>query len=338
MTGATRILVTGASGCIGAATVRTLLDRGADAVVAASASGAPGALHLWGDAAADRRVRLVRVDVGDAASTEALVLATEPTAIVHLAALQSPACDADPEAGLRVDVGGTLHVLRAAERSPGVRRLVFASSAAVYGVRSRYPGATVRESDPLLPPNLYGVWKLASEQLARQFAERTGIPTVCLRLNTTYGKGRDRGRTAAPTAALQAIALGAVQGRTRPFRMPYHGREHYHFVEDVAAHFAECTLAPFDGFGVFNLRGETVEVREFLARARRAAEAIGLGAHADLGVAPDAEPNPFVCDLDDRAVRARFPGVPCTPLEEGIERTLAAFLELARAGRLADPG
>lgn len=329
-----RVLVTGGTGCIGAVTVRKLLGLGVGDVVVTSRSGGAGLVPLWLGPELDPRVRFVHGDVGDRDAVRELCREVAPTHVVHLAALQSPDCDADPGGGMQVNVGGTLHLLDAAARVGGLRRFLFASSAAVYGVRARYPGPVVRETGPLAPPNLYGVWKLAGEQLARQFQERTGVPTVCLRLNTTYGKGRDRGRTSAPTRAIKAVALGAVQGATVPFRMPYGGRENYHFVEDVGAAFARCAVGEFDGFGVFNIRGETVPVADFLEAVREQAEVLGLGGLVDLGVAADAVDNPFVCDLDESAIVERFADLPRTAIPEGIGRTLDAFLELAERGEL----
>jgi nucleoside-diphosphate-sugar epimerase len=236
---------------------------------------------------------------------------------------------------MEVNVGGTLNVLNAATGlGSRLERLVLASSAAVYGPRSLYLSETVGEQAPLAPPNLYGVWKLASEHLARLFHEKTGVSTVCLRLNTTYGKGRDKGRTAAPTAALKAVALGHAGGRTVPFRMPYFGRENYHYVEDVGAHFASSALDRYAGFGTFNIRGTTVEVEEFLALVKQVAGTLNMSAAVDLGIAADATRALFVCDLDDRAIQSIFPELPRTPLETGIRLSLETFRDLAAGGRL----
>lgn len=327
-----RILLTGGTGCIGSATVRALFARGADEVVVTSSTGRPGSLGLWLDLAQEPRLKMFTLDVGEAADVERVVQQVKPTHVVHLGALQTPDCDAHPERGLRVNVGGTLHLLAAAERTGSVERVTFASSAAVYGLRDEYPGPTVGEADPLTPPNLYGAWKLASEQLCRQFAKRTGVPTVSLRLNTTYGPGRDRGKTSAVTRAMKEIAAAAVGGDTVRFRMPYGGRENYHYVEDVADQFAAVTLDPFDGYAAFNIRGETIPVTEFLDRIAMAAGAHGVV--ADLAVEADAPPNPFVCDLDDSAIQSRFADLPRTDLETGIERTLKTFVSLARRGDL----
>lgn len=327
-----RVLVTGGTGCIGSATVSALFARGADEIVVTSSTGRPGSLGLWMELAQEPRLRLVTLDVGEAEDVERVVRQVQPTHVVHLGALQTPDCDANPARGLQVNVGGTLHLLAAAERAKTVERFTFASSAAVYGLRSEYPGPTVRETDPLTPPNLYGAWKLASEQLCRQFSLRTGIPTVSLRLNTTYGPGRDRGKTSAVTRAMKEVAAAAVHGDKVQFRMPYGGRENYHYVEDVAAQFAAVTLDPFDGYAAFNIRGETIPVSEFLDRIAMAAGTHGV--IADLAVGPDAPPNPFVCDLDDQSIQDRFEGLSRTDLDDGIARTLQTFTQLARRGEL----
>ncbi len=331
----TRVLITGGTGCIGAAAAWSLGGRKADEIVIASRSGNPARLQLWFGEDLDARLRFVTGDVSDEDTVRSLVREVEPTHVIHLGALQTPDCDAHPWRGMEVNVGGTLRLLDAlAESGHRCQRLVFASSAGVYGARSLYPGPTVSESEPLAPPNLYGVWKVAGEHLSRLFHRKTGIPTVCLRLNTTYGKGRDLGKTAAPTQAMKSVAAGYVRGERIPFRMPYVGRENYHYVGDVGAHFAAAALEPFSGFGVFNIRGRTLRTMQFLDTIAAVACGMGMADAVDLGTAEDAEPALFIYDLDDRAIQETFSGLPLTPLEVGIERSLEAFAEMARAGKL----
>lgn len=333
------VLVTGGTGCIGAVTVRDLLAQGVARVLVTSRAGDPARLRLWCGPQPDPRVELLPLDLGDHAAVARLVRQRQPSHVVHLGGLQSPDCDRDPDLGLQVNVGGTQALLAACEGlDRPLQRFVFASSAAVYGPRSLYPGLAVREDDPPAPPNRYGVWKLAGEHLVRLWHQRTGVPAVSLRLNTTYGPGRDRGRTAAPTRAIASVALGAVRGRPVPFRMPYRGRENYHYVEDVGAAFAAATLRPFAGCASLNLRGTTVEVAEFLATVARAAAALGMAAAVDLGIADDAAANLFVSDLDDTAVQRCFPDVRHTGLLDGVTRALGAFRELAERGALTLPG
>ena len=314
-----RVFITGANGCIGSATSRALLRMGVDKLVCFGRSGAAPEV-----AAEDAgRVRVVCGDIAEAKQVSDAIAQADPTHIIHLAAYQTPDCQAHPLKGMAVNVDGTTHVVRAAAGLNNLQRLVVASSSAVYGKRATYPGDTVTTDDPIQPVNLYGYWKAANEGAAQAFERETGVPTVAVRLSTTYGPGRDRGYTAAPTTAMKHAVAG------KPFRIPYTGREHYHFVEDVGAGFAHACLDLFEGYGVINLRGTTVPVPAFCNLIVQTA--IELGLQPDLAVAEDAEPIPFVCDLDDTATLGLFPTMPLTPLVDGVRASLEHFMKAGEA-------
>ncbi|MEM6257409.1 MAG: NAD(P)-dependent oxidoreductase [Planctomycetota bacterium] len=309
-----RVFITGANGCIGSATCRALLDLGVDELVCFSRSGTPP--NLFG------RCGDVLTIKGDLTNAEHVVLAladANPTHIIHLAAYQTPDCNAHPMQGMAVNVDGTAHVVRAATALPNLERMVIASSSAVYGKRERYPGPAVTTKDPLLPVNLYGYWKLANEGAAQAFHHETQVPAVAVRLSTTYGPGRDRGYTAAPTTAMKHAVAGTN------YRIPYTGREHYHYVEDVGAGFAHACIEAFEGYATINLRGTTTDVADFCRLIQTQGSALGLS--ADIRVAEDAEPIPFVCDLDDTATLKVFPKMPLTPLSVGVRASLEHFLK-----------
>jgi len=106
------------------------------------------ALPLWFPEKLDPRIQFVRVGISDSEQTLELVHSLRPSPIIHLGALQTPDCDASPVRGMEVNVGGTLNLLNAAATlGDEFERFAFASSA------SLYPGATVKEDDPLAPPN-----------------------------------------------------------------------------------------------------------------------------------------------------------------------------------------
>lgn len=318
-----KVLITGFNGCIGAATVDYLLAQGVEEVIGLSRSGASGRLS----AAATEGIQIVQGDIADAGALGAVIREHAPSQIVHLAGLQTPDCQAQPFHGLDINLIGTANVFKAAAAlGDRLRRFVFASSSAVYGPRSLYPGATVLPSEPYLPPNLYGYWKTAGEGIAQAFHLETGVPTVSLRLSTTYGPGRDLGYTSAPTTALKAIALGI------DYAIPYDGRETYHFVNDVGAGFGEAAMAAFDGYGVFNLRGTTVHTHEFVQATRAVCDALGKSCTVRIREAPD--PYPFACDLDDTGALAAFPLMPLTSLSSGIRESLLRFDDMVRAGTL----
>ncbi|MDR0814358.1 MAG: NAD(P)-dependent oxidoreductase [Bacteroidales bacterium] len=324
-----KILITGGTGCIGSVTIYKLLQYPTvEKIVVATRSTNKEPVKLWLGENIDPRVEFVTFDLSDYALVETMVPQINPTHIIHLGGYQSPDCAANHLKGMEINVGGTMVLLDVAEKLHGLERFVFASSGAVYGKRSMYLGATIGEDVILTPPNHYGIWKLAGEHLARFFHDRTGVPTVCLRLNTTYGLGRDKGMTSAPTAALKAIALGASKHEVIPFAMPYQGLENYHFVEDVGEHFAACTMQPFSGYGFFNIRGKTIEVRQFLDIVRQEAAALGLGQYTDVSIAPDAQPNMFSYELCHEKIEKAFKDMPLTAINEGVRRSLIAFQKL----------
>ncbi|SVC23287.1 uncharacterized protein METZ01_LOCUS276141, partial [marine metagenome] len=216
------IFITGGTGCIGSVTIYKLLESPeVSKIVVASRSNNTDPLKLWLGEDLDPRLEFVTLDVADYNAIEKVLLEVNPTHITHLGAYQSPDCSKYHIQGMEINTGGTMALFDVAEKLPNLKRFVFASSAAVYGMRSMYPNPGIKEDAQLAPPNHYGIWKLAGEHLARLFYDTTKVPTVCLRINTTFGKGRDKGKTSAPTNALKAIAMGSVKNELMPFEMPY---------------------------------------------------------------------------------------------------------------------
>ena len=329
------IFITGGTGCIGSVTIYKLLQsKEVGKIVIATRSNNADSLKLWLGANLDPKLQFVTLDVSDYKAIEEVVLKVNPTHIIHLGAYQSPDCSRDHIGGMEINTGGTMALFDVAEKLPLLEKLVFASSAAVYGMRSMYPQRTISEDVQLAPPNHYGIWKLAGEHLARLFYDKTKIPTVCLRLNTTYGKGRDKGMTSAPTNALKAIAMGSVSGKLIPFEMPYQGRENYHFVEDVGAQFAACTLQPYEGFGAFNIKGETIAINEFLKIADVEANELGMGDYSQSSILADAPPNLFVHDLEHQKIMKSFKDLPLTKISDGVRKSLIEFQNMAKKGIL----
>lgn len=331
-----KIFITGGTGCIGSVTIYKLLQsKEVGKIVIATRSNNTDPLKLWIGEDLDPRLEFVTLDVSNYVEIERVLLEVNPTHIIHLGAYQSPDCSRDHIGGMEINTGGTMVLFDAAEKLQNLKRFVFASSAAVYGMRSMYSQDIISEDVPLAPPNHYGIWKLAGEHLARFFYDNTKVPTVCLRLNTTYGKGRDKGKTSAPTNALKAIAMGAVSGELMPFEMPYQGRENYHFVEDVGAQFAAVTLQSYDGFGAFNIQGETIPIKSFLELAAYQAKELGMGDFASLSIVNNAPPNLFICDLDHKKIASTFNDLPLTDISEGIRKSLLEFKSMAEKGTLA---
>jgi nucleoside-diphosphate-sugar epimerase len=330
-----RILITGGTGCIGSATIYKLLKyQDVEKIVVATRSGNVKPVQLWLGDDLDPRIEFVTLDVSEHDAVKRLVPEINPTHIIHLGGVQSPDCSADHLKGMEINVGGTMVLLDVAETLPNLERFVFASSGAVYGERMHYLNQLIPEDVQLIPPNNYGIWKLAGEHLARLFHEKTKVPTVCLRLNTTYGPGRDKGLTSATTTAMKTVALGAFKKEMIPFAMPYYGYENYHYVEDVGEHFAACAMQAFDGYGVFNIKGETMNVGVFLQLIRYKARVLGLHEYTDVYISSNAKNSIFSYDLSYKRIDAAFPNLPLTDIEEGIHKSLVIFSRLAKEGKL----
>ncbi|MBN1582805.1 MAG: SDR family NAD(P)-dependent oxidoreductase, partial [Anaerolineae bacterium] len=126
-------LVTGAMGCIGAWVLRNLVREGARPI-AFDLSDDPKRPRLLMDIGELERIRFVQGDITDLAQVRALIAEHKVTHIVHLAALQVPACKANPSLGARVNVVGTTNVFEAARLSGGqVQGVAYASSVAALG-------------------------------------------------------------------------------------------------------------------------------------------------------------------------------------------------------------
>ncbi|MFL6335818.1 MAG: NAD-dependent epimerase/dehydratase family protein [Pyrinomonadaceae bacterium] len=313
-------LLTGAHGFIGAWVTKRLLDAGAR-VVLFDRDADPRRLRLIMDEEECERARVVTGDITDPKSLPPLLEEFEVEHVIHLAGLQVPTCRADPRAGALVNVVGTVNVFEAARLSGGrVKRVVYASSAAVYG--SGEDSRAVNERDEPQPSTHYGVYKRANEGNARVYYLEQGISSVGLRPLTVYGVGRDFGITSDPTKAMKAAVVGL------PFRIRFGGRTDFQYVADTADTFIRAAVSDLEGAHVFNLHGETValaDVVEEIVRARP--DARGRIAFDDV---PLAIPSEF----DDAAVREALGAFTATPLAEGVRATIERFAQLQSEGRL----
>ena len=312
-----RILVTGAQGCIGAWAVKSLLDRGLDVLIY-DADPAPKRLSLIAPPEQVRRAAVETGRIEDGPRLKALVKDGGITHIVHLAAVLMPFCQANPAEGGLVNVIGTLNVFEAARDAGRPVRVVYASSSAVWGPEEAYGGGKLKEEDPLKPSTHYGVFKQANEGSARVFYLTNGISSAGLRPWTVYGVGRDRGLTADPTLAMRAVALG------EPFRIRLTGHMDLQYVEDVAESFVRCLLAPLEGAHVFNLEGAVIAMDELIETLER------LRPGASRLITAEGPQVPVAYRMDGSRLRAHVTGIPLTPLEDGIRKTLEMFERLKR--------
>jgi UDP-glucose 4-epimerase len=183
--GGGRVLVTGGAGTIGSTIVDQLVDRDVAEIVVLD-NLVRGRRDNLSAALATGRVELVDGDIRDRALLARLLRGTD--VVFHQAAIRITQCAEEPRTALEVLVDGTFDVLEAAVEA-GVRKVVAASSASVYGLADRFP--TSEDHHPYHNRTFYGAAKVFNEGMLRSFAEMYGLRYVALRYFNVYGPRMD---------------------------------------------------------------------------------------------------------------------------------------------------
>jgi UDP-glucose 4-epimerase len=198
-----RVLVTGGAGYVGSVTVEALVGAGHVTVVLDDCStGHPAAVAAG--------ARLIRADYTDEAATTALLRDERIEAVIHCAARSLVAESIrDPARYYRQNVAGGIALLEAC-RSAGVGRVVFSSTAAVYGT----PGTTpIDEDAPLRPINPYGETKRTFESALTWYGTAYEMRSVILRYFNVAGATAGNGEDHDPETHLIPSILRAAEGR-----------------------------------------------------------------------------------------------------------------------------
>jgi len=321
-----KVLVTGGAGYVGSHVVRHLLEARREVVVLDDLSA--------GHRQAVGRAELVRGDCGDANLLDGLFAGGDFDAVVHMAGrcLVGESV-ADPAAYYAANVVKTISLLDAM-RANDVKRIVFSSSAAVYGEPQDVP---IQEEHPCRPTNPYGETKLAVERILGWYQRAYGIGYAALRYFNAAGAhesaeiGEDHGGSEThliPRLILSALAGGPptpILGEDYPTSDGTCVRDYVH-VSDLASAHALALAALETGrleAGSFNLgNGEGFSVREVVAAVERAS-----------GVVPPTERAPrrsgdpaILVASSERAVR-RLGWKPVRSSLDAIVRTAWAWHE-----------
>src|SRR5437870_8992586 len=255
-----RILVTGGAGFIGSHLVDHLVGRNEVTVIDDLST---GTLRNLGRARG-------RVHVKKASVLEADTLATAMKGqqiVYHLAAKTSvPESVAKPEAYWRNNVEGTVRVLRAAADA-SVRRVVFASSAAVYGDSPEMPKVESMRPDPKSP---YAVMQMVGAFACEEIRGMTGMETVVVRLFNAYGPRQD---PSAPYSGVMAKFCAAVAAN-RPLEIYGDGDQtrDFLFVADIAEGLELAGVKSVNGATLNLGSGEAITVNDVV---RNLSEIVG---------------------------------------------------------------
>jgi UDP-glucose 4-epimerase len=184
--GGKRIVVVGGAGLIGSHTV-DLLTREDVAEIIVYDNFVRGTHENLREALSDSRVKIFEAG-GDITQTDILDDALKGAdAVLHFAALWLLQCHEYPRSAFEVNVRGTFNILDACVRN-GIKRLVWSSSASVYGDAIEEP---MTEDHPFNNKNFYGATKICGEAMARAYHYRYGLHFVGLRYMNVYGPRQD---------------------------------------------------------------------------------------------------------------------------------------------------
>jgi UDP-glucose 4-epimerase len=180
------VLVIGGGGLIGSHVVDELVKEDVSRIIVYD-NFVRGVRENLEEALTDPRVRIFDAG-GDIMQSDVLsAAAKESDYVIHLAALWLLQCHEFPRAAFEVNIRGTFNVLEAC-RDNGIERLVYSSSASVYGDAVEIP---MTESHPFNNRTFYGATKIAGEAMCRAFNDRYGLPYVGLRYMNVYGARQD---------------------------------------------------------------------------------------------------------------------------------------------------
>jgi len=228
-----RVFVTGATGFLGSHLVDSLTERGTGISALVRAEG--------GLACRKPHLRVVRGDLGHPFTID------DAATVFHLAAISHVGRSLeDPRGTFETNTAGTLTVLEAVRRSGSVEKLVFVSTAHVYGTPQYVP---IDEAHPLHAQEPYAASKVAAEAFVSAYSNTYGIPAAIGRLFNVYGPGQ-HSDFVIPSIIKQAVTQDAITlGNLTPTR-------DFTYVDDVINALLRLAEA---GDGIYNI-GSGVEV------------------------------------------------------------------------------
>jgi nucleoside-diphosphate-sugar epimerase len=305
-----RYLVTGGAGFIGSHTVDEIVRRGHEVVVLDDLS--TGKIENL--AQARSAIQFTKESITNLDALREACRSAE--CVIHLAAQTSvPRSVKDPIETNLINVNGTLNVLVAA-RDAKVKRVVFASSCAVYGKTAALP---IREDAPLEPISPYGLSKQVGEDYGRMFQELYGLEFVALRYFNVFGPRQDPG---SPYSGVLSLFNAALLSATQP-TIYGDGEQSRDFVYvqnvvDAILLAAESTTAP--GLAINIGTGNRYTLNQTLALLEKI-----TGRPLRAKYAQPREGDIRDSQADISLAKEKFNYRPRIEFEEGLKRTWESF-------------
>lgn len=299
-----RVLITGASGFIGACLARDLAGHGDEVHLFLRSES-----KMWRLQGMERRFRIHNVDITDADAVKSAVSRIEPETVYHLATYGAYPHQKDIKLSVETNVLGTMNLVNACS---GVKSFINVSSSSEYGIKTK----PMKESDVLEPNSIYGITKAASTLYCLRKAQEEGMPITIFRIFAAYGYYEDQARL------IPSVIVPFLRNQSPKLSSPNSVRD-FIFVEDIIDAFKKAAQTPAARGEILNLgTGKQRTVRDVAEIARKLT---GSRKEVIWGAVQKKrqEPKKWVADMSKTARILKWK--PKHTLEQGMEKTVSWF-------------
>lgn len=309
-----RVVLTGATGFVGAALAKRLLVT-LDCEVHAITR--PSGGDLWRLSGIENQIVWHKADLTNESAVRDLLATIDPDVVFHLATYYAPdSTGIDPRAIVDVNVTAGLVLASACAKLPSLRLLVNVGTCAEFG-DLREPAC---EDSPLAPNSVYASTKAAGSIVMRQAAEEHGVPFTTLRLYNMYGEYEK------PSRLFPHVVLSLIDGRDVPLTAGEQAKD-YTYVGDVVDAFLLAAAQPDVSAGeTYNIAsGQTISIRAFIESI--ASHFPDAEDHLLWGAAPYRENEMWFQGATADKARASLGWVPRQALDESVADVVAWYVK-----------
>ena len=299
-----RVLVTGATGFVGACLTRRLLDMGHEIHVFARQTA-----NRWRIADIAPHVVLHDVDIRDAHAVEQTVSSIRPNNVFNLATYGGFSFQKDADAIYAANFLGTVNLVHACEKV-GFDRFIHTGSSSEYGIKTE----PMKESDLLEPLGDYAVSKAVATLFCRSAALQKGLPIITLRLFSPYGPWDD------PQRLIPYVIASLLNGISPALSSPDSVRD-YIFIDDVIDTYLAVMGASITAGEIYNVgSGKQTSIGEVVDTISRNLDS---GVMPKWGTESPKRPEPNVWVADTGKMKTHFNWEAATSLESGLQQTVS---------------
>jgi nucleoside-diphosphate-sugar epimerase len=298
-----RVIVTGASGFVGACLTRALLAEGHELHLVVRPGFKPWRLEAIRD-----QVRLHLADLNDMAALQPVINRIKPDWVFHLATYGAYSYQADMRQALETNFSGTLNLVEACLKT-GFEVFINTGSSSEYGFKDHPPS----EDEMIEPNSFYAVGKASATLFGRFTAQRLNVAITTLRLYSAYGPYEE------PTRLIPALLINGLEGKLPPLVNPAIARD-YIYVDDVVRAFITAAQNPERVKGeVFNLgTGIQLSLREVVETVRRQLE---ITSEPQWGSMENRQWDTSIWVADNSKIRRELGWQPDYSFEKGLRAT-----------------